>query len=92
MNWLTAIFNLPKTLEKIMTTLVQLTDTLVAIQSQLVKAQAEIVSKIDELSDALVNVSLPPEAEVALANLKLQAVALDNIVPDAIPDEDEVVE
>ena len=93
MDWLiSAILYIPITLEKIMTTLVQLTDTLVAVEKQLEKAQSEILNKIEALNAALTNVVLPPEAEAALANLKREAEALDNIVPDATPEVTPVVE
>jgi chromosome segregation ATPase len=54
-----------------------------AVGTQLEKAQAEIVAKLEELTAALSNANLSPEAEAALADLKAKAQALDDIVPDA---------
>lgn len=93
MKWLTSFFRLPLTLENIMTTLNQLTASLVAIQSSLVKARTEILGKIQELQDAITNVSIPAEAEQILADLVEQAQALDNIVPDQVdPTPEETVQ
>jgi len=66
-----------------MTTVNEVAATLVSVSNELAKARGEILGKIDELTAALANVSLPPEAEAALTELAAQAQALDDIVPDA---------
>lgn len=77
--------HLPERVETIMTTVNEVAATLVTLSNELAKARVEIVAKIDELTAALANVTLPPEAEQALADLAAQAQALDDIVPDAPP-------
>ena len=54
-----------------------------AVGTQLTKAKDEIIKKISDLEAALSNANLSPEAEAALADLKNQAQALDDVVPDA---------
>ena len=56
------------------------------LSAQLAKAQGEILSKIDALEVALVDVELPSDAVTALESLRVGAQALDDIVPDVIPE------
>jgi hypothetical protein len=56
------------------------------LSAQLAKAQGEILGKIDALEEALVDVELPDEAATALEGLRVGAQALDDIVPDVIPE------
>ena len=56
------------------------------LSAQLAKAQGEILGKIDALEAALVDVELPIEAVTALEGLRVGAQALDDIVPDVIPE------
>ncbi len=58
--------------------------------AQLDKAKAEITGKIDslqariaELEAALASTQIPADAQAALDNLKADAQALDDVVPDA---------
>lgn len=60
----------------------ELAETLTALSLQLEQAKTEIVSKIEELEKSLEDQQLPPEADLLLAELKLKAQALDDIVPD----------
>lgn len=77
--------HVPATLDKIMTQLNELAATLITVDNQLTKAKGEIIAKLDELSAALADTALSPEAEEALASLTAQAQALDDIVPDVEP-------
>lgn len=77
--------HLPERVEKIMTTVNEVAATLVTVSNELAKARGEIIAKLDELTLALVDVKLPPEAETALSELIAQAQALDDIVPDVEP-------
>ena len=43
----------------------------------------KVAIEVQALKDALVNVELPAEAQVALDNLSAQAKALDDLNPDA---------
>jgi vacuolar-type H+-ATPase subunit E/Vma4 len=72
-------------LEKIMTTIADLPQLLGDLRDELAKAKEEIIKKISDLEDALEHLSLPPEAETALAAVKAAADALDAIVPDTPP-------
>ena len=79
--------HLPERVEKIMTTVNEVAATLITISNELAKARGEIIAKLDELTLALIDVKLPPEAETALSELIAQAQALDDIVPDVEPTE-----
>ena len=57
------------------------------VLSQLAKAKAEILDKIAGLEAALADVDLPEDAVTALAALSAKAQSLDDIVPDAEPEE-----
>ncbi len=63
------------------------------VGTQLAKAKTEIMAKqdsllarIDELEAALANQDLSPEVTMALDALKAEAQALDDIVPDSVPE------
>ncbi len=61
----------------------ELGDTLSGISVQLGKAKDEIVKKITDLEDALINAgTIPADVQVTIDALKIQAQALDDIVPD----------
>mgnify|MGYP001611763744 CR=1 FL=1 len=62
----------------------ELVETLGAVRVQLKKASTEILVKIDALSSS--DPDLSPEVLEALADIKLSAQALDDIVPDAVPE------
>jgi hypothetical protein len=66
--------------------LTELNVKLTELRDQLAKAKDEIVGKIAALETSLIDVSIPEEARVALAVLAEQAQALDDIVPDTIPE------
>ena len=67
----------------IMTQVNDLAAKIEAVNAQLEKAKNEIINHINALQDALANVELPADAEVALNNLMGAAQALDDLNPDA---------
>jgi len=69
--------------EVIIMKLNELATQLGGLAAQLDKASSEIVAKIDELETALADTEIPDEATVMIEELKAQAQALDDIVPDA---------
>lgn len=71
------------TLKEYAMKLSDLTAQVHAVDEQLTKAKAEILAKIDELTTALADMEIPPEAVEALAALATTAQGLDDIVPDA---------
>lgn len=56
------------------------------LSAQLAKAQGEILSKIVDLETALTDVDLPEDAVNAFDALRAQTQALDDIVPDSVPE------
>jgi hypothetical protein len=74
-----------KQLEKIIMTGDEALAAIQGIGTQLTKAKDEIVAKIAELTAALANANISPAAEAALADLKAQAQALDDVVADVTP-------
>ena len=62
----------------------ELAGALAEVQTQLDKAKAEIVAKVAALEAALNDVTLPADAEAALASLKASAQALDDLNPDVV--------
>jgi hypothetical protein len=69
-------------LRKIMTKVNELESKFTLISEQLTKATAEIVAEVQALQDALVNVEIPPAAEVALQNIVDKAQILDDLNAD----------
>lgn len=65
----------------------ELATALTGLSAQFNKATAEIVAKISDLETALADTDIPDEATVMIEELKAQAKALDDIVPDAPPAE-----
>ena len=63
-----------------------LVDCLTLWLSNLMLAEADIAAATDALEAALVDVELPDEAVTALEGLRVGAQALDDIVPDVIPE------
>ena len=80
---LTELEEIKTTLKEISMTGAEALAAIQAIGTQLTKAKDEIVAKIAQLEAATANANLSPEAEAALADLKNQAQALDDVVPDA---------
>ncbi len=64
-----------------MTNINELFTILSQLDNQLSIAKDEILLKIENLEDALQNVSLTPEAEEALDSLRTTIQLLDDIVP-----------
>lgn len=56
------------------------------VSAQLTKVRGEILDKITALEDALIDVELPEEAIAAINALRGDAQALDDIVPDIVPE------
>ena len=56
------------------------------LSAQLAKVRVEILGKIDALEVALADEELPEEAVTALGDLRETVQALDDIVPDVIPE------
>ena len=69
----------------------ELATTLAALDAQLGKAKDEIVAKIAELQFALTDVEIPADAQAALDSLTSKVQALDDVVPDVVPEEPPVV-
>jgi hypothetical protein len=80
---LAALDEIKQTLKEIQMTGQEALAAIQAIGTQLTKAKDEIIAKIATLEASLANANLSPEAEAALADLKNQAQALDDVVPDA---------
>ena len=59
--------------------------------SQVEKVKTEVLARIDELSAALQDVTLPAEAEAALESLRAGIQGLDDLNPDAVVEPDPVV-
>jgi len=72
--------------EELLMKLSELTTAIAGVSVQLTKAQDEILSRINALENALVDVDLPDAAIDAINTLRAQTQALDDIVPDAIPE------
>lgn len=66
-----------------MTQVNELAAKLEQVNMQLGKAKEEIINQVNALQDALANVELPADAEVALNNLVGAAQSLDDLNPDA---------
>lgn len=64
----------------------ELSGELVAVVNQVTKVREEVLARIDELEDALLDVTLPDEAESALAALRAGIQGLDDINPDVVVD------
>jgi ABC-type transporter Mla subunit MlaD len=73
--------------QRIMALSQEVTDTLTAVSEQLDKATSEIVAKIDELAAAVADPT--PEQQEKLDGLRAAAQRLDDVVPDATPEEPE---
>jgi hypothetical protein len=80
-KWLKTIINITKITERQMTNINELFTILSQLDNQLSIAKDEILLKIENLEDALQNVSLTPEAEEALDSLRTTIQLLDDIVP-----------
>lgn len=65
----------------------ELSADIAALSEQLTKAQTEILNKIADLEVALDDADVPEEAADALAALRFTVQALDEIVPDADPEQ-----
>ena len=72
--------------EELLMKLSELTTAIAGVSAQLTKAQDEILAKIAALELALTDVDLPIEAADAIEALRSQTQALDDIVPDALPE------
>lgn len=64
----------------------ELTTAIAGVSAQITKAQDEILGKIAALETALIDVELPVEAVDAINSLRGQTQALDDIVPDVVPE------
>lgn len=82
---LTLLAEIQTTLKEISMTGQEALAAIQAVGTQLTKAKDEIIKKISDLEAALSNANLSPEAEAALADLKTQAQALDDVVADVPP-------
>ena len=72
--------------KEILMKLSELTTAISGVSTQLTKAQNEILSRINALENALVDVELPEDAVSAIEALRTQTQALDDIVPDVVPE------
>ena len=72
--------------EEFLMKLSELTTAIAGVSAQLTKAPDEILAKIAALELALTDVDLPIEAADAIEALRSQTQALDDIVPDVIPE------
>lgn len=64
----------------------ELDDVLAGLGTTLNKAKEEILAKITALENALLDVDLPDEAVDALENVISATRALDDVVPDPVPE------
>lgn len=72
--------------EELLMKLSELTTAIAGVSAQLTKAQDEILAKIAALELALTDVDLPIDAADAIEALRSQTQALDDIVPDVLPE------
>lgn len=72
--------------EELLMKLSELTTAIAGVSAQLTKAQNEILSRINALENALIDVELPEDAASAIEALRTQTQALDDIVPDVVPE------
>ena len=72
--------------QEILMKLSELTTAIAGVSAQLTKAQNEILYRINALENALVDVDLPEDAVNAFDALRTQTQALDDIVPDVVPE------
>jgi uncharacterized phage infection (PIP) family protein YhgE len=70
---------------KMATKVSELAAALASVHSLLGEGINEVLAKIQELEDALVNASIPDEAQTALDAVKESAQALADIVPNVPP-------
>ena len=77
---------LAKQHEVILMRLSELGDVLAVLGTTLDKARNEILAKITALENALADVNLPDEAAAALEDVISAARALDDVVPDPVPE------
>lgn len=74
-------------LEELLMKVSELSAAIAALSAQLARVQDEILSKIADLEAALGDADVPEEAADALTALRLTVQALDDLVPDADPDQ-----
>ena len=74
--------------QEILMKLSELSSAVAEVSAQLTKVRGEILDKIAALEDALIDVELPEDAIVAINALRTDAQALDDIVPDIVPEPD----
>lgn len=72
--------------KEILMKLSELSAAVSEVSAQLTKVRGEILDKIAALEDALIDVELPEEAIAAINALRTDAQALDDIVPDIVPE------
>lgn len=72
--------------EEILMKLSELSTAVSEVSAQLTKVRGEILDKITALEDALIDVELPEDAIAAINALRTDAQALDDIVPDIVPE------
>ena len=72
--------------EEILMKLSELIIAMSGVSAQLFKVQNEILSRINALENALIDVELPEDAVAAMDALRTQTQALDDIVPDVVPE------
>lgn len=72
--------------KEILMKLSELSSAVADVSAQLTKVRGEILDKITALENALINVELPEEAVAAINALRTDAQALDDIVPDVVPE------
>lgn len=77
--------DLQQTEIKIIMKLNEVAGVLTGIKDQVVKSKGEILKRISDLEAALANTELPQEATDAIAALKTEVQAVDDINPDAQP-------
>lgn len=83
-------FNPPPSQEEIAMKLNELSAVVNALSVQVEKVKTEILARIDELDQALQDVTLPAEAEAALEALRAGIQGLDDLNPDAVVDPEPV--
>lgn len=70
--------------ENVMASQAELAANLTALKDQVVKSRTEVLKKIADLEEALANGGgTTPEVDAALAALRAEVQASDDIVPDA---------
>lgn len=78
------VFIHPPTCKEVAMKLFELSAVITALVGQVEKVKTEVLARIDELDQALLDVTLPADAEAALEALRAGIETLDDLNPDVV--------